>query len=160
MIRRPIVAINGSLTELPHGDTIVGANTDAIESLTWTIATPTVGPHPSYRFPHRAGKIVRVLISVAARGRNGDLIVDLNIHTPASPLTTQRNATTGTTLYTSQSKRPTIHGLNGAETDNAVLEAFLPDITTFTADEFLSLDIDQNDSGASGLAFQLFVNYI
>ena len=90
----------------------------------------------------KAGTIVAVIVSAEQRGNTGVALFDLNKHVPAKPITTQRNATAGVTMYTTQGNRPDLDGLSGSSSDNAIKEAVLPDILTFLAGDFLSMDVD------------------
>ena len=93
-------------------------------------------------------------------GGGGITRVDINKHTPAGAITTQQNATAGTTIYTTQANRPTLTGA-ASSSDNAVIEATDPDVTSFAAGDFFTMDIDDRPTGplAVGLTVQLHVQY-
>lgn len=146
------------------GDLAVGWIPEAAkeEIFTWVFngtlpgsATATDGG----RIARRAGTIIKATIFMEDRGGSGSSIADINKHIVAGVITTQRNATAGVTIYTTQGNRPTIAG--GANTENAVFETVTPDVTSFLAGDFFTMDIDQRATGAfaAGIVVQLHVKY-
>ena len=79
----------------------------------------------------RAGTIVRVTLWRKEAGGSGSLVVDLNKN--------------GTTMYTTQANRPTIAASSG---DNIVLQATMPDITAVAAGDYLTIDVDDKETGS------------
>lgn len=110
------------------------------------------------RIARRAGTIIGVTMFLSDRGGSGSTIADIHKHVPTKPITTQRNATAGVTIYTTQGDRPT---LAGGASENAVIEAAIPQVTSFLAGDFFTMDIDQRATvGFSmGLVVQLHVKY-
>ena len=112
------------------------------------------------RIARRAGTIISATIFMEDRGGSGSSIADINRHVPSTkPITTQRNATAGVTIYTTQGNRPTIAG--GVNAENAVFETATPNVTSFAAGDFFTVDIDQRATGAfaAGMVVQLHVKY-
>jgi len=101
----------------------------------------------------KPGNILSVVITAVQRGKNGTNIFDINKHVPTKPITTQRNATVGTTIYSTQANRPDFDGDDAGENDNTIKEAVLPDITAFLAGDFYSLDVDAAVGGAGAPSF-------
>lgn len=85
------------------------------------------------------GTIYSVKFWRETAGSSGSTILDLNKN--------------GTTMYTTQANRPTITAANGNDFSATVA---LPDITSVTAGDKLSIDIDQKEGG-SPLTFDLLV---
>ncbi len=111
------------------------------------------------RVMQSAGTILGVVVSQGQRGNNGDNLYDINKHTPTLPITTQRNGTVGTTIYTTQANRPTIVGSTGDSGDTAILLTPMPEITTFAAGDFFTMDVDQRQAQTQDLVIQLFIQY-
>ncbi len=76
------------------------------------------------------GTIKSVVMFRGQAGGSGSTICDINKN--------------GTTMYTTQGNRPTILSADG---DNKAIIATLPDVTSITAGDFLSVDVDSSESG-------------
>lgn len=113
----------------------------------------------SSRSMPRAGVIKSVIMSLGGKGSNGDTIVDINKHIPTKPITTQRDNTAGTTIYTTQGNRPTVAGTTGQATQNATIEATLPDVIAFVEGDFFSIDIDAKTAQSSSLSVLIRCEY-
>ena len=111
------------------------------------------------RAVRRAGTILGVIVTAGARGNSGTSLFDVNKFVPTKPVTTQRNATAGTTIYTTQANRPDLAGNSPTSSDNAIKEAVLPDVTTFVAGDFFSIDVDSATNQLQDVTIQLFVKY-
>lgn len=131
---------------------------------TWVLngALDTGVAQAGLRAARKSGTIVGVVVTARQKGGVGTSTFDINKHIPTKPITTQRDNTAGTTVYTTQGNRPTIVGA-AANTENAIKQAVDPDVTTFAAGDFFSLDVDTD--GASGgnspmdMVVELFIKY-
>jgi len=108
-----------------------------------------------------AGSVIAVYMTLRQRGKTGSTVVDINKGTPGVPLTTQQNATTNTTIYTTQANRPTLTGLTVNQTDNAFIQSSAPDVTTFNAGDLFTMDVDTAGSGNTclDLTVSLFIRF-
>ena len=124
-------------TDLLAGNTI---------TLTWVFSGNilTGTEIDGFRTISATGNIERVSYSLGDRGNNGNNIVDLNKGTLTAPFTNQQNAVVSTTMYTTQANRPTLAGLNGSASDNAFIDAPLPDIVAVDIGDVLSVDVDNS----------------
>jgi len=111
------------------------------------------------RVMHRSGTILAVIVSQTQLGNNGNSTYDIHKHSPTLPITTQRDNTPGVTIYTTQANRPTIAGDSPNSTDNAIVLALLPDVTTFIVGDFYTMDVDLKTPQSQGVVIQLFVQY-
>jgi hypothetical protein len=80
--------------------------------------------------PARDGTVTNVYVFRITAGGSGSTIVDLNKN--------------GVTMYTTQANRPTITAAQGS---NAVTHATNPDITSFTAGDYIQVQLDQKENG-------------
>lgn len=143
---------------MPIDNPGAGSDEDVIRwVLNDTLSTGT--NQDSLRETRRAGTILEVIVSFVERGQTGTSIFDINKHVPAKPITTQRNATAGVTIYTTQANRPDLDGLTANKTDNAVKQAVVPDITSFLAGDFFSLDVDVAVTQAKHAVIEMYVKY-
>jgi hypothetical protein len=109
-----------------------------------------------------AGEIVGVDISVQERGNDGDTIIDINHHIPAgAPIAVGASAygTAGSTIYTTQANRPKLTGDSANRNDNGIHRAVVPDITSFNAGEFFTIDIDSAAQRSQDLCVIMLVRY-
>ncbi len=135
-----------------------GVSEDVIQwNLTGSITTGTAVE--GLRAARRAGTIKGVIVTAENRGNTGTSLFDLNLHVPTKPITIQRNNTSGTTIYTTQGNRPSIVGLTGSSSQNAIHEAPLPDVTAFAAGDFFSLDVDASMAQLTDVTIFVFVEY-
>jgi len=135
---------------------------DADEALVWNLNNALglgVG-QDGFRYVKDAGVVTGCIISARERGDVGTAFLDLNKHIPTKPITTQRNATPGTTIYTTQANRPQIIGDAVTKTDNAIFQTIIPDVIPFTAGDFFSCDVDSIGGGSvEDVTISLFVSY-
>jgi hypothetical protein len=112
------------------------------------------------RIMHRDGTIVSVAVVVEQQGKDGNNIFDILKHAPTKPITTQRSNTAGTTIYTTEANRPTIAGgTNSTKTDNAIIQAAAPDVTTFSAGDFFSVSCIERAASAQVAVIIMAVRY-
>ncbi len=111
------------------------------------------------RVMDRPGSIGTIIVSAGDRGNTGTNLFDVNKHVPAKPITTQRNATAGVTIYTTQANRPDLDGLSASATDNAIKQAVAPNVTSFLAGDFFSMDVDTAFAQLSDVVVQMTVTY-
>lgn len=105
-------------------------------TFSWTGTVPvTAGPHRFY--VEQDSTIVSVRAAVGTAPVGASLICDVNKN--------------GTTIYTTQSSRPTI-----LASTNTALGA-TPDVTTVTAGQYLTVDVDQVGSSVPGADLTLTV---
>lgn len=127
--------ITMSATELDHGDvevTLTGAGGVGHEIATFAKAgTLTVGAGTGRFQMPSAGVIVGVGAAINTTPTGANLICDVNKN--------------GTTMFTTQANRPTI--LANA---NATAASAVPDVVTFAAGDYLTVDIDQVGSTIAG----------
>jgi len=102
----------------------------------------SVGTDASIRIPVRASKGLTILdvkayVKVAPTGSS--IIVDVNKN--------------DTTIFTTQANRPTI--AVGAYSSSATV----PDVTALSADDILTIDIDQEDSGKAAMNLTLSIRF-
>ena len=117
------------------------------------------------RAARRDGTIIGTILTAGGTGVGGatpSSIFDVNKFVPDKPITTQRNGTVGTTIFSTEANRPTMLGIAG--NPNGIIQAVAPDITTFLGGDFFSIDVDQVATGGGGNApfdfvLQLFVRY-
>lgn len=112
-----------------------------------------------FRLISATGNIERVWFSVGNRGNSGNTIVDINKGSLSAPFTNEQTGVTISTIYTNQANRPTLTGLNGSASDNAIIEAPLPDIISVDEGDFLSLDIDDSVALDSDLVLSIVIRY-
>jgi hypothetical protein len=111
--------------------TIDGILVVPIEAYTFSVTGPVTvatGKSRIYLEDNYIIETVRAAVNTAPTG--ADLVVDVNKN--------------GTTIYTTQSKRPSIAA--GTNTDLGDT----PDITTLAAGDYLTVDVDQVGSTAAG----------
>ena len=135
--------------------------TDEIE-IGWYVSDPTsTGTNVAgfLKIP-RTHYIQEVHVALDQRGEDGDTIVDINIHDVNPTQGIQKNAQSGTTIYTTSGNRPTLAGLTSNATDNAFLWAANPDIRDVDDDMYLSLDIDTVTTLSVGLSVRLILKRI
>ena len=99
------------------------------------------------RIAAKSGTIISVVVAAKERGRDGSRTFDINKHIPDKPITTQRTAVAGTTIYTTQGNRPDIDGDTANQSDNVIKQAVAPDVTDFVSGDFFSLDVDVASAG-------------
>lgn len=127
---------------------LAGIETAAItggrQTFSWVFSgvTTTGVAKDGFRSLPRAGTIESVVVLAGAKGNTGTSLFDVNKSIPTKPITTQRDATAVTTIYTTQGNRPDLVGITASSGDNAIKEAVAPDVTTFVAGDFLSVDAD------------------
>ena len=112
-----------------------------------------------YRAARKSGTITGVIVTGGQRGNTGTALYDINKHVPTKPVTTQRNATSGVTIYTTQANRPDHDGLSANSGDNFIKQAVAPDVTTFLAGDFFSLDVDASMSQVQNVVVQMTIKY-
>ncbi len=129
--------------------------------LTWNVSGPvgTGTGQDGLRIALADGIIQSIAISLEDRGNNGNSIVDLNKHIPTKPITTQRNGTAGTTIYTTQANRPTLTGNTPTKTDNAIIQATDPDVVSFLEGDFFTMDVDSTVASNRDLNVLMIVRY-
>jgi hypothetical protein len=99
----------------------------------------SVGADGSRFYFNRAVTIRNVRASVGTAPTTQAVIVDVNKN--------------GTTIFTTQGNRPTIAA--GANTDATAT----PDVTTFAAGDYMTVDIDQVGTGTTGADLTVQVEY-
>ena len=129
----------------------------------WTlVGTIVVGlEQDGMRIAERNGFITKVVIACGGTGTSGSNVFDINKHVPAKPITTQRNATAGVSIYPIAAN-PAI--AFDAANPNAVFEVALPDNLNFLKGDFFSLDVDTVAGGGGpnspqDFTIKVFVQY-
>jgi len=133
----------------------------ARDVMTWVVNGPLVTGQnfDDLRVAIRPGRFRSVYLIVDERGRDGDIIVDVNKGTPGTPLTTQQNGTTMSTIYTTQANRPTLIGDNGNADENAIIKAAQPDLDSFLEGDVFGIDLDSITPMSVDLTVSLEVEY-
>jgi hypothetical protein len=145
-------------------DNELGALNDrAVSQIAWIINGKINGTGQridGLRAMNRPGTIVDVIITANEKGGNGTCLIDIQKHIPTKPITTPRTATAGTSIYTTQTNRPYVTGENGPNaTDNWIVQTPIPDVTSFVAGDFFSIDIDDKGGQPTDVEIQVFVEY-
>ena len=89
-----------------------------------------------YRVALRNLTIVKVIASLVSTGSAGSSIIDINLN--------------GTTIFTTQANRPTVLYNDADKYDEKI-----PDVTSISAGDKLSMDIDQRATNAQDLTVEV-----
>jgi len=106
------------------------------------------------------GIIRGVIVTAGQKGDTGTALFDINKHVPTKPITTQRDNTAPVTIYTTQANRPSIVGDSATKTQNAIKQAADPDVTSFSAGDFFTVDVDDIGGGSNqDIVIHLYVEF-
>ena len=132
-----------------------------IDRIRWVINGPVaVGTDvDGLRSMDRSGVISNIVIMVGDRGNTGTTVWDINKFTPAASPTNQQNGTVGSTIYTNQANRPSITGDTPNKTQNAIFQAVTPDVISFAAGDFFTLDTDSVTPSMRDATIEMFLKY-
>ena len=106
-----------------------------------------------------SGTIRSITMAMEERGRDGNTIVDINMFVPTNSIITQQTAIVGSTIYTNQANRPTITGDTANRTDNALVLAPLPDITSFVSGAVFNMDVDSEVGNSFTMTIEMRVDF-
>lgn len=128
--------------------------------LQWSIVGPTFEGSilDGFRIAPFDGYIEGVFVSLGERGNDGNTIVDVkkgnaNLPTPGTVVF----GVSQSTIWTTTSNRPTIAGDSLNKAQNAVLRAYLPDLTTITKGDLFSFDVVSRTASSRDLVVQIFI---
>lgn len=102
-------------------------------------STLVVGAGTVRRYFSHAGTFTNVVAGVGTQPTGASILVDINKN--------------GTTIFTTQANRPTILASTSSDTSS------VPDVTTFVAGDYLTVDIDQIGAGVAGADLVIVVEY-
>jgi len=98
-----------------------------------------------FRVMTQKGTIVRILVSLAKRGKSdkSPTTFDILKASPGSDLSTQVNNSAFTTIYTTSANKPKLTGDDSTSEQNCIIEATLPDVVDFNFGDMFKLSLDQ-----------------